>query len=145
MNGYTSKPINPRALLDAVAGAIRPRSARPAPPPIRLDELTHRCMNNPAMAARLLERLEAELPRDLAQLEQHAATGALSALARSAHALRGAASLMAANDLAVAAQALEESAGASGPSSLDAVRREIGRCLEWLPTARALLNSPTQA
>ena len=165
MNGHVGKPIQAKELIRAIetltASATIPQQRetqssvpdhRTDPParddgrrPLIVDELAHRCMGSRTVACAILDEFESQLPRDLNALEQHVTSGDVDGIARIAHALRGAASTVAARDVFAVATELEKLARAEQIESVEAelitLQLEVERCLEYLPSARAQLTA----
>ncbi len=115
------------------------------PPPFALAELSERCMGNAAVATLVLDKFEKQLTADIREIQERLAAQDTGQIARTAHALKGAAG-------AVAAQALRELAAKveilarqdqldSIAQEMSSLRSEVERCLDHLPTARRALAS----
>src|SRR5437870_639161 len=129
-------------------GSTNPAGNEPAPtrpPPLSLHELTDRCMGDAALASLVLEKFEAQLNADLREIQQRLADGDAAQIARTAHALKGAAGAAAApvlRDIAARVEMLAREVGLTGiAEELSSLRAEVDRCLEYLPRARATLKS----
>ena len=149
MDGYVTKPIDCIRLLAEIDRATRGRrrskpakpapvvpvetppapARRPRPPerePIDLPSLLQRCGGRSELAARLLAAFAAQLPGQVAAVQD--AADDPTQLARAAHALKGTAANLSALPLAEAAAAVEAAlaGGATGPE-LDTLAREADR------------------
>lgn len=112
-------------------------------PPFAMPELLDRCMGNAAIAVLILDKFEKQLHSDIVQIQQQVSAGDSAELARTAHALKGAAGAVAAAALHDLAAELETSAR---QNRLDAIapglaflRAEVDRCLSHIPIAREAL------
>ena len=131
--------------------AIEPQGDNQTPQkrtlPFALAELSERCMDNAAVAALLLDKFETQLNADIREIEQRLVTGDTGQIARTAHALKGAAGAVAAAALEGLAAEIEIMARSDQLDSiareLSALRVEVERCLAYLPVARGLLKSGT--
>ena len=117
----------------------------PAGPPLPLavDELSERCMGNAVVATLLLDKFEKQLHGDIREIEQRLAARDAGQIARTAHALKGAAGAVAAPLLRDLAAEVETLARAENLESiarkLSSLRTEVERCLGHLPVARGVL------
>ena len=129
MDEYVSKPLDPDRLLKAIEKLLdQPRSASsesplaetetprtqiPAPvagsdsPPLEIDAVLERCMGNVETVRMILDEFEQEAVADLAKIRQHVEHGDCDETARVAHALKGAAGILAANALSDIAFSVE--------------------------------------
>ena len=117
-----------------------------SPPPLEVAELSERCMGNTAIATLLLDKFEKQLAHDIPEIERHLAAGDAAEIARTIHALRGAAGAVAASVLRDLAGRLEVLAQqeqlAAIAQELSVLREEAERCLDYMPVARGLLIPP---
>ena len=117
----------------------------PAGPPLpfAVDELSERCMGNAAVATLLLDKFEKQLQGDLREIEQRLAARDAGQIARTAHALKGAAGAVAApllRDLAAEVETLARQENLESIArELSTLRAEVERCLGYLPVARGVL------
>ncbi|MEX2188367.1 MAG: Hpt domain-containing protein [Pirellulales bacterium] len=129
--------------VDASVGTPRETSA---PPPIDTSILLGRCMGNISFAATLLNELEANGPQQVDALFRQVANDELYAAAEVAHSLKGAAAIVGAEPLRSKAAEVEAASEECDASRLlDAVndlRREMDRCLAFIPTVRAATQQP---
>jgi CheY-like chemotaxis protein len=118
MDEYLTKPLTLerlRATLDRwLAG---PAALPAAPPPFDRGALGRLFGDNPDMVARMLGRFRDSGARLVADLDVQAAAGDLTALADTAHKLKGAARTAGASALGDLAEALEQSAHAEARES----------------------------
>ena len=109
--------------------------------PLILEEFSERCMGDPAIAMVLLEKFEAQLHRDLEEMEQGLASGDGDRIACTAHALKGAAAAVAATAIRRVAAEVETLARDNRldqlATALPALRSEIDRCVAYIPSARS--------
>lgn len=114
-----------------------------SPPPLKIEELSERCMGSTKVALLVLDKFAAQLAADLPALERHLAARSGPEVAGVAHALKGAAGAVAAGQLRDVAAAMEtlarRSEFATLTSELSALQREVDRCLRFIPSARQLL------
>lgn len=116
-----------------------------ATPPLSLRELRERCMDDASVADMILDMFEKQARSDSAEIQRCLAAGDAAQIARTAHALKGAAGAVAAADLVSLARDIEVHAKASRLESvagtLAALCDEVARCLAYLPAARQGLRS----
>lgn len=116
-----------------VPGSIRP--------PLSLDELRHRCMNNAAVATLILDKFEQQMRSDFQALQESVDRQDLIEVARITHALKGAAGAVAATSLRDRAKEFEDHARQGRleclAGDLAMLRDECDRCLKALPAARS--------
>ena len=159
MDAYVSKPIDPEEMIeriDALLSAAPPRSdggatsharatigevASPAasapransPSSFDREQLLRRCMGKESLAAEVLAAFEGQLPAQVSAIATAVGEADSSAVARAAHALKGAAANAAAVRLASLAAELESSAKTAriedAAARLAAIRAEVDRCL----------------
>src|SRR5205823_4185967 len=112
MDGYCSKPVDARQLLARIESLLpanlrsessdRSDQTPSAPPvaaelpPIMVDALLERCMNNLATIGKVLGKFEIQAERDVEQIRRSIADHDPAAAARTAHGLKGAAAIVAA-------------------------------------------------
>jgi HPt (histidine-containing phosphotransfer) domain-containing protein len=117
----------------------------PRCPPFALSELLERCMGNPQIACLLLDKFAQQMRGDLEAIERQLAAGDGAQIARTAHALKGAAGAVAAGSLHDTAAALESWARGNEldriRAGLEALRQDVARCLQGLPAARQSLSA----
>ncbi len=127
-----------------------PDASRPPPqptprPPLNLAELSTRCMDNGAIARMLLEKFEAQLRRDLPEIERLAGAGDSARIAGIAHGLKGAAAAIAAHQLRELAAQIESHARTGRLDQIGlhvtALALEAERFAAFLPEARESLGS----
>jgi signal transduction histidine kinase/DNA-binding response OmpR family regulator len=109
MDGYLSKPFDPRKLFAVVEEVVLDDAAQVGPGrEMVFDEETLRLrLEDDDLMAGVIRVFLADLPVQLAAIEQAVATGDLSALGAHAHALKGAASSITADEVFQAADRLE--------------------------------------
>lgn len=112
--------------------------------PFDTGALLERCMGNAKIALMVLEKLAMQLPGDVKNLTASTATGDCKATASVAHALKGAAGTVAAGTLRELAAAMEQGGRANDlervRTCLEELTREVDRCLNHLPVAKAELS-----
>ncbi|GEM_PF-3180748 len=111
------------------------------PPPFALTEFLERCMGNVEIATLLLGKFEKQLTTDVVAIQECLAARDTEQIARTAHALKGAAGAVAAATLLDLASEIE-SLSRSGQldaiaGELSSLTSEVARCLDYLPAARA--------
>ncbi len=159
MSEYCTKPIDPDVLAKIIRTLFpqqaddqlaRPEAPR-APGAIELKEnsrpfdpqaLLQRVMRNQTAANEVLQQLERTIRESLEMIALKLAEGAGEEVANSAHALRGAASLVAANALSAIAKEIELAARGglldAAAMKLDFLRQEAEACLRYIPVAKDL-------
>lgn len=112
--------------------------------PINVDELLERCMGNAQIALLLLDKFEAQLASDLSALTSQLGAGDTQQLARTAHALKGAAAAIAAGAVRDAAAEIDRLARTGEPQAIEGelggLRQAAQRCVEELPALRNRLS-----
>jgi Amt family ammonium transporter len=156
MDDYISKPFESHALLETIRRVltanrekaaetpiVNPPAAMPqpdAPPPIDSDALLARCMGNMQFAESLLLAFADDLPNHVAQIASSSDAGDGKGMADAAHALKGAASFVAAEAVRALAAAIEAHGKAGSlaevASLADHLRDEAQRCLRFVPEVR---------
>jgi HPt (histidine-containing phosphotransfer) domain-containing protein len=164
MNGYLSKPVDPKRLIDALREFATPDAA-PAEPtrPMRTVEregaavagagspaaaaapfdtktLLSRCLGNLNVAEMILAEFEKQAIGDVRHIEMLLDAGDAGRVAQVAHALKGAAVVLAADHLRTIVSEMEQLARAADwpamRSRLQPLRDEANRCVRYLPTSR---------
>ncbi|MBX3390607.1 MAG: Hpt domain-containing protein [Phycisphaeraceae bacterium] len=101
-------------------------------------------MGNTTIAILVLDKFESQLRKDLIEVGQRPLVHDASQLANKAHSLKGSAAAVAAIGLQRMAANLESLARhneiASIAAELAGLQTEIGRCLGYIPTAKAELR-----
>lgn len=109
-------------------------------PPLHVPELSGRCMGNAQIASMLLDKFEKQLNADVGVMQGLLAAGDCAQLAKTVHALKGAAGAVAAPGVHAVAAELEGLARAQrleeAAASLKQLRAEVERCLAYMPKAR---------
>jgi PAS domain S-box-containing protein len=171
MDDYVSKPIDPDQLIEAIArllaksNAASPKepvieaatimTATPSTitcdetPPLEIDALLDHCMGNAETISLILNEFEHQAVEDLAAIQRSIASGDCKETARVAHALKGAAAIMAANTLSGIAFKMEKVGRAGMLTETDQLladlKDEVRRCIDYLPKARAVIAKETVA
>jgi signal transduction histidine kinase/CheY-like chemotaxis protein/HPt (histidine-containing phosphotransfer) domain-containing protein len=160
MDDYQTKPLVPQKLIQAIeklltepgqAGMaivdtaeeeVKPTETHPSTetPPFDLDALLDRCMGNAETVGLILNAFEKQAAGDLESIKQSVANGDCEATRSTAHALKGASSMLTATTLAGVAYRLEQ-LGRSGSLAgaellLEELSTEVHRVIESLPSAR---------
>ena len=166
MDDYVSKPLDPSRLIKAIqtqlaasttASAMeRPKAAVSTTGsvvssetiPMSVDSLLDRCMGNAAAAVSILDEFEREAIDDLAHIKQRIEAADCVGLAKVAHSLKGASSILSADALTDIAFKLEQ-VGQSGvlvqqDHLLSQLNNEIQRCVDYLPAARTAIARGTK-
>jgi signal transduction histidine kinase/CheY-like chemotaxis protein len=149
MDEYCSKPVDAEKLLSLLASFLSPSPCAQGegwdegsspPPAISVDALLEQCSHNPAVISRVIDKFEAQVRREIEQLQSCVAAGDAPQTASLAHALKGAASIVGAAPVAAAAAALEQLGRDARLSELEPalaqLRQEISRCIAALPSVR---------
>ncbi len=142
MDDYLSKPVMPACLLKclerwlksgetACASSTTDTAKRRVESPD--SEIWDRCMfqeqsgGDDAFVESLLKAFIDEMPMKLADVERHLSAGALSELARSAHAVKGSSACLCAKQIRACALALENAAKAAETEKLEALVGDLKR------------------
>src|SRR5690606_15915122 len=152
MNDYVTKPINQQALMTAIARQLRSRENHDQSPrqhaksedhplaPFDVSVLVERCMGNLDSAAQVLDEFERQVKDDLQKIEQGLARFDAHDVAAVAHALKGAAGMLSAEQLTDNASKLEQLGQEQNLSEatqlLESLHEQVQRCLAYLPEAR---------
>jgi len=163
MDDYVSKPLDPNRLMKAIEkwlgnsgptspprAAIESETVTAAPPtgcaespPLGIDALLDRCMGNVETVRMILDEFEREAVADLAEIKRHVENGDCERMARVAHALKGSSGILSADALAGIAFELERTGRAGALTDqarlLSQLNREVQRCIDYLPIARAAI------
>jgi HPt (histidine-containing phosphotransfer) domain-containing protein len=163
MDGYVSKPLAVPALVEAIERVCRNRAGagKPArepaaeavpvdigPPaadaPINTVTLLERCMGKTDLALELLDRFAHQVSHMLGMLQDHLASGNAELFTRVSHTLKGSAGSMSAGAVREIAAGLEELGRRHSlepaRENLALLAREVQRCLEYVPRAKAQLE-----
>jgi signal transduction histidine kinase/CheY-like chemotaxis protein/HPt (histidine-containing phosphotransfer) domain-containing protein len=169
MDDYVSKPIDRDELARAIENAVRmsrqaanvatetldqsgsslaPLTA-PTPPPasvpaseaINYTDLLRRCMGKQDIVLAVLDAMSLDLPQRLGELQSAAEAGRLAEMARTAHALKGAAANASAEGVRRLAMTIEDAAAGSRAGEIDGalaeLRGEIDRCARCIESIKA--------
>jgi Amt family ammonium transporter len=156
MDDYLSKPFEPQALFRILARFVASKEAMPAgipvaappdapSPPARLPPIDHdtliaRCMGNLQFAESLLTDFAGDLPDRVDQILRSVRQRDAAATADAAHALKGAAGIIAAEPVRALAAKIE-AMGKVGrldeiASLADELRDAAEHCLGFIPEVR---------
>jgi len=156
MDDYISKPFKADELIEVIDRAMTADNGDASDDdatlgtdtsvpgsPIDVNMLLARCMGNAAFADSLLDELEASGPGLVDNISRHASAGEVEAAADTAHALKGAAAIMAAEPVRSIAEGIE-TAGFAGDienvaSLIEGLQAEMQSCLNAIPGVRAEL------
>jgi HPt (histidine-containing phosphotransfer) domain-containing protein len=112
-------------------------------------ELCERCMGNIDVATLLLDKFEQQMHGDIQEIEQGLASHDAGQIARTAHALKGAAGALSAKAVQEVAVRIEHAARAGAldrvSTSIADLQSEVDRFLAYLPAARASLAGTNRA
>jgi HPt (histidine-containing phosphotransfer) domain-containing protein len=112
--------------------------------PLAVPELRDRCMGSADIAVLILRKLEEQLTRDVPELENSLRLRDVAAIARTAHAMKGAAGAAAApllRELAATVELLARNQSLDPMiDAMNDLKTEIDRCMAFLPRARAELK-----
>jgi PAS domain S-box-containing protein len=114
--------------------------------PFDLEALSHRCLGNRDLMQRILPRFVDRLPAVVAAIENAFRQGKLGEVAAQAHALKGAAANLSAKRLQRLAGDLELACRgnmATATACVEAVRREMDRCIEFAATQASTIGQPS--
>ena len=165
MDGYSTKPIDLKHLNATIETLLpqEPRGSRPAQeipmsehplsdsnptakrndlvrPPLDSVALLEQCVGNAALLAMLFDKFEKQVKDDLVRIEQALTAKDAGQTSKVAHALKGAAGALSANDVQRTAAAIEQAARENrletAAQCLTDLKTEVDRCLAYLPTAR---------
>jgi HPt (histidine-containing phosphotransfer) domain-containing protein len=121
-------------------------SPKPAVP-IDVDALLRRCLGSAKVVCMILERFERQAGEDFAGMADLVRRGDLAGASQIAHALKGAAGMVAAESLAKAVGRIEGPTRIEGSDSaealLDSVKRELDACIGYVPTAKHAVANAT--
>ena len=139
-----------KAAQGAVAGgAADDKSGGDNPdPPLRWDVLRERCQGDIGFCRQLLQAFSERVADQLTAVEQAAKAGDPIALARKAHAAKSVAGTLAADAICQKAAELEHLGRHADLSAaelaLESFRREVERCLEYIPQLLATVAAANQ-
>jgi CheY-like chemotaxis protein len=148
MDGYLSKPFDPRKLFAVVEEVVVDDGAQVGVGNgLAFDEATLRLrLEDDDLMAAVIQVFLADLPLQLAAIEQAVASGDLKVLGARAHALKGAASSIAADEVFQAAERLERApeAGVAATRSaslhlMHAARRLVEVLAPYAPPGAAVV------
>jgi signal transduction histidine kinase/CheY-like chemotaxis protein/HPt (histidine-containing phosphotransfer) domain-containing protein len=165
MDDYHSKPLVPRKLMDAIAtllphtgqGCIetgmatgdskeQPITKPQTSPstqvqPLQIEALLDRCMGSAETVIMILNEFEKQVAGDLQAIKQSVADGDCVATTHTAHAIKGASSILTATTLAGAAYRLEQLGRSGSLTGVEPLLAELSaeaeRVISCLPAARA--------
>jgi len=165
MDAYCTKPIEARKLIQTIQDLLQKHPPRPGTcetansvsnpatanvmpphkvndpafagaPPLDMEALLRRCTGKPALAAKVLQKLNDQANAALQQLTACVASHDADGIARIAHGLKGSAAMSTAEPLRQAAARLEELSRIPDLSwvddSLASLREEVQRCHEYI-------------
>lgn len=152
MNGFCTKPVNQEKLLEhlesyltAKANISHRKERAPAPPPFNVEDVLGRCLNKPAIARLVVEKFEEQIKHDLKALQQSVESNEFKETVAIAHSLRGAASMVSAQEVVDLAYQLEQMGRkedlTSASASLNLLQVAIARCLSFVPEAIDLIKN----
>ena len=114
-------------------------------PPIDTPKLLENCMGNVALVGMLFDKFEKQARENLIQITGQLAADDADQVAKTSHALKGAAGALAAQALQEVASRIEHAARAGAldivSTSIAKLQAVVDRCLAYLPTARTSLTS----
>jgi signal transduction histidine kinase/DNA-binding response OmpR family regulator len=139
MDDYVTKPIDPDQLQAAILKIVGQKQSAPQGPAVDTASLLARCRGKSDLAERLLLKFEQQISEQVKELEQNLKQRELEAMAKAAHAIKGAAANLSADRISAAACALEE-VGKTGElekaiTSVHKLADEVRQYLDFLPTA----------
>ena len=144
-----SEPTAADAAGAVVGGAAVDTSGDDDPtPPLRWDVLRERCQGDIGFCRQLLQAFTERVADQLTAVEQAAKAGDAVALARKAHAAKSVAGTLAADAICQRAAELEHLGRHADLSAADLAlvnfRREVERCLEYIPQLLATVAASNQ-
>jgi signal transduction histidine kinase/CheY-like chemotaxis protein len=160
MDGYCSKPINPRQLLSLIESFLNQqnpavaeiahddnpsKNVQTAQAPILADLLVERCMADVDTIGIVLEKFEKQAQANIERLAQALSIQDSAAIAKIAHQFKGTAGILAAEHLHHLTAELEQMCRLGQLDGvghqLDALTQEIQRCIDYLPELRTLVDT----
>jgi PAS domain S-box-containing protein len=151
MDAYVTKPIDPDELLAAIDSALAPKpsvapdksaepsapqpnATNPAAPSIPLDvpSLLRRCRGKTALAQTLLEKFQEQIAEQLQEMRQILGQKDLAALAKVAHAVKGAAANLSAEPLRQTAAEVEKLGAGAANSDAAQIDEQVNTLNEFL-------------
>ncbi len=170
MDDYLTKPLDTEKLLKMIRSylgaspavpdaarphqhvsgpsvGVQPAAAHRHPDPFDLEDALARCMGNAQLLSQLLNKFRERSVQDIQRLFGLIASGDAPGVVQAAHALKGTASNLSANNLYAIVARLEAAAQQgdlpSAAGCLDQLKAELDRCLQKLPEILgALAHSP---
>ncbi len=155
MDGHCGKPFSSQQLLKAIAAHLPeiftpaekaarvPDEATPQTLPFDREMLLQRCSGKAALAATILEKFEKQATSAMSELQQCVLDQDAEKLARTAHAIKGTAGIVAADTLRAAAARLEdigrEQTMELAGECLEQVGQEVERCVAYMTQVRTEL------
>jgi len=151
MDGYVTKPIDAEALFAAIAALVFPagnaddRPAAPAEPPIDVEALLNRCMQDADFACRTLEKFHTRAIGDVELLRRGAVDGDTAQIRRLANNLKAVSAHVAADAVRDVAFEIEQLSSAAVLGDITAQLKqlddEVKRCASFIPDAIGQLAS----
>jgi Amt family ammonium transporter len=171
MDGYVSKPINPKRLIDTIeailtkpgpgfidvgeerrTGGERGEAKAASPemfPPLSIEALMDVCMGNAMVAATVLEEFETQIAADLEKIQLSVSGKDAKETAAVAHGLKGAAGMLQAEAIYRAAAQLEKLGRANNLANLspllESLSHEIQLCLAYLPEVKGIVSQKVKS
>ena len=167
MDGYVTKPIDPIELFQTIRALVpvdgskrlgvqiptevetlqsRESEAASSTPPIDLELLKRRCMGNRKLAAKVLDKFDSSMIRELPMLLGNIQNGDIKSVAALAHKIKGGAANVSAEQVRRIADELEALAKSDSLSQaqdcIGQLELEMQRFRDYLATAQAHLVPP---
>jgi signal transduction histidine kinase/CheY-like chemotaxis protein len=152
MDSYCTKPFDADALMKVASKLLTVKRVEVAEPvvqvvpstrrevPVDLAALSRRCNGKPALVAAVLGKFETQAVDAMNKLRKHVADDDCEGLARVAHALKGTAGLIAAEDLRQSAARLEQVSREQNMAAFEPAYVELQRQLDVCKNYLATMN-----
>jgi HPt (histidine-containing phosphotransfer) domain-containing protein len=148
MDGYLTKPLNPKELVQAIDAALAgadlpsPKTAVAAQlAPADFEALLRNCSGEVTFLVELVGDFKQQATTDLAGIQRAMTEHDADGLRRAAHSLKGAAAYLSAGRLRDLAQRLEEAGRAHALENMEdavtQVRREVEACVAYIESCVA--------
>ena len=173
MDNYLSKPFEPFELIEMIQSSVLQEESPDdekqntavssgtenkereideeitRPVPIDFQEFMKRCMGNTQVFTKILDKFQSHVKEDLEKIRQSITEADADQLTLSAHALKGAAANLSAEQLRQIAYDLEKMGRSSdlkhAKDTLEKLQDEIDVCLDYIPQAGKYLDEELKA
>jgi two-component system, sensor histidine kinase and response regulator len=130
MNDYLAKPIDPRALEQAIERWITESASSPEVPEFEPEDLLERLSGNEPLARRVIARFLVDVKEQLAVLARAVENADCETAQRAAHSIKGAAANAGGSRVREAARKLEQLGGDGDWAAATAMLPELSACFE---------------